>query len=331
MRLASAVIRLARSATATIPGRGQKQCLRHDPGRAAVKPAPFDYRAPTSVPETVELLAEYGEEAKVLAGGQSLLPLMALRLARPGLLVDIGGVAELRQSAVNGTVELGAGIRQRSLERDPQMAEHCPLLAAALPLIAHPPIRNRGTIGGSLAHGDPAAELPTVAVALDAELVAIGVRGSRPIAAADFFLGHFTTALAPDELLVQVRFPSRSPNTGAAFDEISRRHGDFALVGCAAVVTLAGDGTIADVRLVFSGVASTPQRTVEAEAVLIGARPGAEAWAAAAAEVSRVLRPTADLHASAAYRRHVGGVLAARALDSAAAMASSPPRPAGSR
>jgi carbon-monoxide dehydrogenase medium subunit len=245
-----------------------------------MKPAPFDYVAATSVEEVVGLLAEHGDDAKVVAGGQSLLPMMALRLARPAVLVDIGGVESLRR--IDGR-SVGAGVTQAALER----AGVHPLLDEVLPLVAHPAIRNRGTIGGSIAHADPAAELPAVALLCEASLVAVGPAGERVIAADDFFESYLTTALAPDEVLTEVRFPS-CERTGFAFREVSRRHGDFALVGAGARVTVDAAGDVVDERLVFIGVGSTP---------VLASDPS-------------VLEPSDDVHATAAYRKHVAGVLA---------------------
>jgi carbon-monoxide dehydrogenase medium subunit len=245
-----------------------------------MRPAPFDYVAPTTIEGVVALLAEHGDDAKIVAGGQSLLPMMALRLARPTVLVDIGGIDSLRKI---GPGSIGAGVTQATLERE---APH-PLLAEVLPLIAHPAIRNRGTIGGSIAHADPAAELPAVALLCDVELVARGPAGERVIAAADFFESYLTTALASDEVLTELRFPTHH-RTGFAFREVSRRHGDFALVGAGARVTVDAAGDVVDQRLVFIGVGSTP----------------------VIAEDASQLEPPDDMHATAAYRKHVAGVLA---------------------
>jgi carbon-monoxide dehydrogenase medium subunit len=283
-----------------------------------VKPAPFEYRSPESVEEAVALLAEHGEDAHVLAGGQSLLPLMALRLARPSLLVDVGRIAGLGALSVDGDLGVGATVTQRAVERSAEVAERCPLLHQAVPFIAHPPIRTRGTIVGSLAHADPAAELPAVAAALDARVVLRRAGGERVVAAEDFFLGYLTTARRPDELVVEVRFPTVAARTGTAFVEISRRHGDFALVACAVAVTLDDGGRVSEARVALAGVDTVPVRGRRAEAALLGRTPGAQAWNEAAAEASADLRPLSDLHATGAYRRHVAGVLIGRALAGAA-------------
>jgi aerobic carbon-monoxide dehydrogenase medium subunit len=287
-----------------------------------LKPPPFEYDAPDTIEAALDLLAEYGDDAKVLAGGQSLIPLMALRLARPARLVDVGRIAALQQIEANGELVLGAAVRQCEAERSPEIARRCPPLAQAIPLIGHTPIRARGTLGGSVAHADPAAELPAVMLLTEATLVARSRRaGDRALAASEFFQGFFETALEPDELLVELRMPAWPARTGAAFDELARRHGDFALVGAGAVVGLADDGTIRDARLAFTGVASTPVRAATAEAVLVGAEPTPDAIAAAVDAARNELDPAADLHATAAYRRHVAGVLAARVLRDAAARA----------
>src|SRR6516165_9754389 len=236
----------------------------------------FDYEAPKTVSEAVELLAEHLDEASVLAGGQSLIPLLAMRLAYPAVLIDINGIAELSGvSAANGTVTIGAMTREYVAEESGTIADTVPLLAAALPLIGHEAIRSRGTIGGSLAHADPAAELPAVARALDAEFVVHGPSGERVVPAADWFEGYLTTSRRPDELLTEVRFPAAEPGTRTSFQEVARRHGDFAIVGLAASLVLSGD-VISDARLAFAGVADVPFRAAAAEDLLTGERPSAE-------------------------------------------------------
>ena len=217
-----------------------------------------EYEAPTTMAEAVDLLAEYQDEASVLAGGQSLIPLMALRLARPAVLIDINGLSELSLVAVkDGRVTIGAMTREYVAEDSATVGDTVPLLAAALPLIGHEAIRSRGTIGGSLAHADPAAELPAVARALDAEFVVRGRAGERVVPAADWFEGYLATSRRPDEILAEVRFPAAGPGTGVAFLEVARRHGDFAIVGLAVSLTLA-DGVISDARLAFAGVSDVP-------------------------------------------------------------------------
>ncbi|HZT67025.1 MAG TPA: xanthine dehydrogenase family protein subunit M [Acidimicrobiales bacterium] len=286
-----------------------------------MKPPPFEYRAPTSVEEALDLLWEHGDEARPLAGGQSLVPLMALRLARPSLLVDLAGVAGLDAiGSANGSVTVGAMVRERAAERSAEIAGSAPLLAAALPLIGHPAIRSRGTVGGSLSHADPAGELPAVALAAEAVMVARSHQGERTIPAADFFTGYFSTALAPDELLTEVRWPEAADGSGAAFEEVARRHGDFAMVGVAAMVSLEA-GKITSARLALSGVSDTPVRAGDAEAALVGVAPGDEAFGEAAQLAAAALSPPSDLHGSSAYRRHVAGVLVRRALAVAVARA----------
>jgi carbon-monoxide dehydrogenase medium subunit len=282
-----------------------------------VKPVDFELHRPRTVGEAVALLAEYAEDVKVLAGGQSLVPLLNFRLARPEHLVDIGRIAALAEiRRTPGELLVGSMARQAQAERSAAVAAHAPLLAVALPNIAHPPIRNRGTVGGSLAHADPAAELPSVAVALDARFVVESVRGTREIPAAEFFRTHLTTALEPDELLTGVRFPAPAGHTGAAFAEVGRRRGDFALVGVATQVSL-DDGRIVEARICVSGVDQVPHRCAEAEGLLTGRHPAPQAFERAAEAVRESVRPGGDLHATAAYRKDVAGTLTARALTEA--------------
>ncbi len=280
-----------------------------------MKPPPFGYSAPKALDEALLLLQEHGEDARPLAGGQSLIPLMSLRLARPSHLVDLADISELGSIVVEGSyLVIGAMVRERSAERHDDVRRLAPLLAQALPLIGHPAIRSRGTIGGSLAHADPAAELPAVALLLGAELVAQShARGTRTIKAADFFSGFFTTALEPDEILTAVRIPRPGPGTGSSFEEVARRHGDFAMVGAAAVVRLE-DGHIAETSVALTGVSDVPVRATEVESILRGAEPTEEAFATAAEEAARALSPPADLHGSSAYRRHLAAVLMRRTL-----------------
>jgi aerobic carbon-monoxide dehydrogenase medium subunit len=276
-----------------------------------------DYEAPKTVSEAVELLAKHGDEASVLAGGQSLIPLLALRLAYPTVLIDINGIDELSgMSAVDGWVTIGAMTREYVAEGSQTVAGAVPLLAAALPLIGHEAIRNRGTIGGSLAHADPAAELPAVARALDAEFVVRGQSAERVIPAAEWFEGYLTTSRRADELLVEVRFPAAHRGTGTSFGEVARRHGDFAIVGLAASLTLS-DGTISDARLAFAGLSDVPVRAVDAEGLLAGERPSAELFDEAARRATEDIDPPADLHGSAEYRKKVAAALVRRGLRAA--------------
>ena len=289
-----------------------------------MKPPPFAYHRPESLDAALGLLAEYGDDAKILAGGQSLLPTLSLRVAQPGHLIDISGLSELtsiRES--DGGLALGSGVRHSVAERSAVVRERNPLMALALPLIGHPAIRNRGTIGGSLAHADPAAELPAVAVALDAEMVVRSTRGERTVTAEEFFVTFLTTALEPDEVLVEIRFPAIPAGAGWDFQEVSRRHGDFALVGVGSMIRLDQQGAIADARLAFTGVGGTPFRAHDAEQLLIGQQPTPEAFAAAADDAAGRLEPHADIHAPSEYRRHVANVLARRSLAAAAQRARS--------
>ena len=279
-----------------------------------MKLPPFGYEAPQTVSEAVELLAEHQDEASVLAGGQSLIPLLALRLAQPALLIDINGVTELSGvSATDGWVAIGATTREYVAEESGTIADAVPLLAAALPLIGHEAIRSRGTIGGSLAHADPAAELPAVARALDAEFVVRGPSGERVVPAAEWFEGYLTTSRQPDELLTEVRFPAVGRGTGVSFQEVARRHGDFAVVGLATSVTLS-DGVISDARLAFAGVSDVPARATGAEELLTGQRPSAELFDEAARRAAGDMDPPSDLHGSAEYRKKVAAALVRRGL-----------------
>ena len=276
-----------------------------------------EYEAPATIAEAVDLLAERQDEASVLAGGQSLIPLLALRLARPAVLIDINRVGELSGvSVADGWVTVGAMTREYVAEESETIAETVPLLTAALPLIGHEAIRSRGTIGGSLAHGDPAAELPAVARALDAELVVRSRLGDRVVPAADWFAGYLTTARRGDEILVEVRFPRAGPGTGVAFQEVARRHGDFAVVGLAVSVTIA-DGVLTDARLAFSGVADVPVRATYAERHLVGERPSPELFEEAARLATADIEPPADLHGSSEYRKKIAAALVRRGLRAA--------------
>jgi aerobic carbon-monoxide dehydrogenase medium subunit len=284
-----------------------------------VKPPAFDYTAVASIDEALAELGRHGDDAKLLAGGQSLMPILNMRLATPGKLVDLNRVAELDYIALrDGGVAVGAMTRQRAAERSALIAERAPLLALALPWVGHSAIRNRGTVGGSIAHADPAAELPAVALCLDARLTVRSPGGARTIDARDFFRSSLTTALAPTDLLTEVWFPGPPPGSGWAWLELSRRHGDYALAGVAAMVALDG-AVVREARLALIGVDAVPFRAGETERLLAGAPLSAEALAAAAESVRRRADPPAD--ASAAYRRHLAGVLAARALEQAAARA----------
>jgi aerobic carbon-monoxide dehydrogenase medium subunit len=282
-----------------------------------MKLPPFAYHAAASVDEVLALLAEHGDDAKVLAGGQSLVPLLALRLARPEVLVDITRVPDLATMADGDGLRIGATVRHRAVERSATAARANPLLAAAVPFIGHRAIRSRGTIGGSVAHGDPAAELPAVLVALDGEVEVAGPRGGRRVPAAQFYSGFLTTVLGADELLTAVHLPAWPTGAGWSFQEFSRRSGDFAVAGVAAVVQLDAAGAIAGARVALSGVGQTPVRADIAEAALVGQQPTPEVWAAAGAAATAGLDPPSDLHGTGAYRRHLTGVLVRRALHEA--------------
>ena len=293
-----------------------------------MKPPSFRYVAPRSVDEAAEHLGQHGDEAKVLAGGQSLVPLMNLRLAAPGVLVDVNRIPELAYvRAWDGGVALGAVTRQYQLETDPLVAERAPLLKAAIGLVGHPVIRHRGTVGGSVAHGDPAAELPAALLALGAEVTATRAGGQqRTISADGLFADYLTTTLQPGELLTELRVPGLPPRSGTAFVELTRRHGDYAIVGAAAVVTLGEDGTVSAVRLALCGVGSTPIRATGVEQALVGRRPDEPTVREIAGLVAEaVTDPPSDIHGSGAYRRKMAVVFARRALESAARRASGQP------
>jgi CO/xanthine dehydrogenase FAD-binding subunit len=269
-----------------------------------MKPSRFEYVAPRTEDEALGLLAQHGERAKVLAGGQSLIPLMNFRLAQPEVVIDINRLPSLAYvQTADGGVAIGALTRQRALERDAAVRARLPILAEACHLIGHAPIRHRGTVGGNLAHADPASELPAVMVALGAEMVAASRRGRRTIAAEQFFTGPLTTALRPEELLTQIRVPDLPARTGGAFVEMSRRAGDYALVGVAALITLDEAGRCERARIALCGAGAIPVRAAEAERVLTGERPQGAAIDEAARRAAQATSPTSDIHASAAFRR----------------------------
>ncbi|MCA1843535.1 MAG: xanthine dehydrogenase family protein subunit M [Actinobacteria bacterium] len=279
----------------------------------------FRYHRPSTVDEAVGLLGDYGADAKVLAGGQSLVPLLALRLSHPEHLVDIGRIEGLDTIDDGpGGFTVGAGVCHADVELSPVTGRAAPLVAAAMPHIGHRAIRNRGTVCGSLAHADPAAELPAVTLAVDAELVVRSGAGERTIPAADFYLGYLSSALDETELLTAVRFPPWPERTGWSVQEVSRRHGDYALVGLAAVLGLEESGRVERAALSFFGAGATPVRVAEAERVLIGEHPEPGAFAEAAEVVTKTIDPPGDNHATAAYRAHVAGVLTRRCLAEAA-------------
>jgi carbon-monoxide dehydrogenase medium subunit len=289
-----------------------------------MKPASFEYYAPTTVDEALAHLAEYGWDAKVLAGGQSLIPMMNFRLAQPAVLVDLNNVAELFyiRPSRDGGLLIGAMTRQRQVERDSLVAERAPMIHAAQPKVAYPQIRNRGTFGGSIAHADPSAELVAASVALGAKFRLCSRRGERWVPADQFFVGLFTTVLEPDELLVEVALPPLPPRSGWSFLEVARRHHDFALVGAAAVAGLDGRGRCEQARLIFFSVGDGPVEAHGAAGVLQGREPTAEAIGEAAETAAEAdVDPNSDINASAAYRRHLVKVLGRRALTEAFARA----------
>lgn len=283
-----------------------------------MKPAAFDYHRAESIDHAIELLQQYGWDAKLLAGGQSLVPAMNFRLAQPGVLIDLNRVPGLDAiRADDGVLRMGTMVRQHAAERSADVARLAPLVAQALPYVAHPQIRNRGTMGGSVAHADPAAELPAVMVALGARFHLHGPNGTRVVGADGFFTGLFATVLEHDEMLGEIEIPAPEPRTGTAFLEVSRRHGDFALAGIAAAVALDDDGRCADSRIVLMGVGEGPVQVFGASDALAGATPGPDAFRAAADAARAEIDPPYDIHASADYRRHLVGVLIERALPAA--------------
>ena len=281
-----------------------------------MKPAPFAYHRPDSVEGALALLAEHGYDAKLLAGGQSLVPAMNFRLAAPAVLIDLNRIPGLDAIVqAEGGVRIGAMVRQRAAERSALLAERAPLIAETLPWVAHAQIRNRGTMGGSIAHADPAAELPAVMLALRARLHLRGPGGMRTVAADDFFTGLFGTTLEPEEMLVEIEIPTATPGTGFAFDEISRRHGDFALAGVAASVQVDAEGRCTGARIALLSVGDGPVLAAQAAAALHGQAPTDDAIRAAAhAAAQQDIDPPGDIHATPAYRRQLAEVLVRRVL-----------------
>jgi CO/xanthine dehydrogenase FAD-binding subunit len=284
-----------------------------------MKPAPFKYVVASSLDHALSLKAEFGDEARFLAGGQSLIPAMNFRLARPAVLIDINGLGELAgvgRSQGNG-IRVGALTRYCALERNSDFLQACPLFADALPHIAHPQIRNRGTIGGNLSHADPASELPAVATAMGAQMRIKSRGNEREVAAADFFVGLLTTDIAADEMLVEVLFPEPKPRTGVCFMEVARRRGDFALAGVAAILRLDEEERCSELRLALCGVGETPVEASRAAASLVGQRLSDKAIEAVAAEVQGMIAPSGNVHANPDYQRHIAGVLVGRAIRTA--------------
>ena len=288
-----------------------------------MKPAPFDYYFPATVGEALELKAKEGGDARFLAGGQSLVPAMNFRLARPTALIDLNGLAELAgiEEQANGGLRLGALVRHRDLERRPEVACRHPLLREAALQVAHPQIRNRGTLGGNLAHADPASELPAVMVALGARMRARSVADERWIDARNFFTGAFSTALREDELLTEIVAPPLPPRTGTCFLEVARRRGDFALMGVAAVITVDPRGRCLAARLIYCNADDRPFDAVDASGALTGERLMPLAIDAAAKAAASAVRPSGGVHASAAFQRHLAAQLTRRAVEQAGARA----------
>lgn len=284
-----------------------------------MKPAPFRYVAARTLEQALQMKAEYGDEAHFLAGGQSLVPTMNFRLTQPAVLIDINPLEELagvRNCAADG-VRIGALTRYGKLERDPATARSLPLIHQALPYIAHPQIRNRGTIGGNLAHADPASEMPAVVLALAGKLRAQSVRGERWIAASDFFVGALSTTLEPDEMLMEVELPAVQPRSGACFLEVSRRRGDFAIIGVACTVQVDDAGRCGAARIALCNAGETPIFAIAAGESLAGRQIGRAEIQEAADLVQRAIDPGGSIHASKEFQRHLAGVLTARALATA--------------
>jgi carbon-monoxide dehydrogenase medium subunit len=279
-----------------------------------MKPASFDYHAPTTVDEALALLEANGPDSRLLAGGQSLVPMMNFRLAAPPVIVDLNRIPDLAYIEDRGDVVcIGAMTRQRAVESSALVADRLPVLSAAIKLVGHLPTRSRGTIGGSIAHADPAAELPMVLQALEGAVVVRGPNGRRTIAASELFQDAMTTSIAADEILVEVRLPVMPAGAGCAVEEFARRHGDFAIVGIAAMVVRDG-GRCTTARLVTAGAGPVPMRLRAAEAILERDGLGDAPIRAAAARAAELVAPDADVHATAEYRRHLTGVLTDRAL-----------------
>jgi aerobic carbon-monoxide dehydrogenase medium subunit len=283
-----------------------------------VIPAKFDYVRPGSLDEAIQALADGGDDVKVIAGGQSLLPLLRLRLAYPELLVDVGGIDELRGVRDSGdALVIGARTTHYQLVHDPLVAEHAGLLAEATSTVADPAVRHRGTLGGALAHGDPAGDLPAVILALDATLTARGPGGEREIAAADFFVDYLTTSLEPDEILTAIRIPKLGPGWGYRYEKFHRTAQSWATVGVAALVRRS-NGSVAEARIGLTNMGTTPVRATAVEQAASGAEASRDALRAAAEHADEGTQPPGDLHGAPDYRRHLARVLTGRALAAAA-------------
>ena len=290
-----------------------------------MKPAPFEYLSPNSLEEALDIKAKHGDSAKPLAGGQSLIPAMNFRVAQPEILIDLNKLGDLdyiRED--NGEVFIGAMARQSTVEKSSLVKDSAPLIHETMPNIAHPQIRNRGTFGGSLAHADPASELPVIALALDARFKTKSAKGKRWIMAKDFFLGYFEIALQPDELLVEIAFPNFSKNTGWSFMEIARRKGDYTMAGVAALIALAKDGVCKDARLVYLNVGDGPVEAIEAVEILKGNKISTRTIESAASYASESeMEPIGNMHATPEYQRHLSPILTIRAVEQAHSRAKS--------
>jgi len=284
-----------------------------------MKPAPFEYHAPDSLEQALDLMSQHAGEGKILAGGQSLVPAMNFRVAQPGVLIDLNRVAELSYIREEGSViRIGSMARERHLEFDSSIAKRTPLLTEATPFIAHPQIRNRGTIGGSIVNADPAAELPVLMLALDARLKAKNISGERWIDAHDFFAGMFTTALAPEEILVEIELPFIPPRTGWSFTEVAPRAGDYALMGVAALVTLDEAGKCQNAKLVYLNAGDGPVDAKAAAQTLLGEKLNDKLIESSAAVASeQEITPFGNMHASPEFQRHLANVLTKKALKQA--------------
>jgi CO/xanthine dehydrogenase FAD-binding subunit len=282
-----------------------------------MKPAPFKYIIARTLDEALAAKAEYGDEARFLAGGQSLVPTMNFRMAAPAVLIDINPLAELSGVKANGVTRIGALTRYRMLEADAAIARYQPIMLEALPHIAHFQIRNRGTLGGNLSHADPASEMPAIVLALGGTLHLRSATAARQVAAKDFFIAALETAIAPDEMLVEIALPHQPANTGTSFMEVARRQGDFAIAGIAAIVTRGADGTCTNARLAYCGVAEKPFHAEDAALSLIGGSLDAAAIKQAAELAMVALDPPGNNHGSPGYQRHIAGVLTQRALATA--------------
>ncbi len=284
-----------------------------------MKPAPFEYVVPDSLTEVLELVAKHGDDAKLLAGGQSIVPAMNFRLTQPSLIVDLNRLDELNyiNEGSNGILKIGAMTRQRQLERDPVIKAKAPLLHETMPYIAHEQIRNRGTLGGSIAHADPASEIPVIITALGGRVLFQSLKGHRWVNADDCFVGIFTTDIALDEVLIEVEIPPLPERTGWAFTEFARRRGDYALIGLAVVMTLDEGGVCQAAKVVYLNAGDLPVTAEAASSLLVGERPSEKLFVSVAEEAQLEINPTGDIHATESYLRHLAKVLTIRALNRA--------------